>query len=116
MRPTLPSQGDSIMKRFVGLAIAVGLEVFGSAAFAQITPLTPPALENRIPAPLPPPVRPPVINGPLRRGGDPSPKMYNPPQLDTFGDRFTNCLHRGAAYGMNGQRLNSYATTCGNSK
>ena len=104
------------MKRFVGLAVAAGLVVIGSAALAQINRPMAPALENRIPAPQLPALRPPVINGPLSGRGNPSPNVYEPPRLNTFSDRFTNCLNRGAAYGMNGQALNSYATACGNSR
>src|SRR5918996_596734 len=70
----------------IRLAIAAGLALAlatGSAA-AQIVP-TPPALENRIPAPLPPPPQPPIINGPLQQG--PPPGVYVPPRLRTQSDR-----------------------------
>jgi len=94
-------------------AIAAGLSlalVTGPAA-AQIVP-TPPALENRIPAPLPPPPQPPIINGPL--GQSPPPGVYVPPGLNTFSDRVTGCLHQGRADGLRGKRLQSYAQACAN--
>jgi hypothetical protein len=103
------------MKYSVGIAVAASL-LINSATFAQISPPTSPMLQNRVPAPQPPAVQPPAINGTLSRGGNSSPKVYQPPQLNTFGDRVTKCLNEGAAYGMNGQALNSYARACGNSK
>jgi hypothetical protein len=95
----------------VGLVLAVVSAFVASPAAAQIIP-TPPALENRIPAPLPPPPQPPIINGPL--GQAPPPGVYIPPQLNTHSDRVTNCLHQGRADGLRGRRLQSYARSCAN--
>jgi hypothetical protein len=95
------------------LAIAAGLAlaiVTGSAA-AQIVP-TPPVLENRIPAPLPPPPQPPIINGPLQQG--PPPGVYVPPRLNTQSDRVVGCQHQGSANGLRGKRLQAYVRDCAN--
>jgi hypothetical protein len=102
------------MNRFFALAVAVGLVTIGAPAFAQLSPPIPPVLENRIPAPAPPAVTPPVINGPLSEGRDPPAGVYNPPQLNTFSDRVTHCLNEGAGYGLHGEELNSYTTSCSN--
>ena len=102
------------MNRFSRLGIAAGLVVIGLPAFAQLPPPVPPVLENRIPAPQSPAVTPPVIHGPLSEGRDPPAEVYHPPQLNTFGDRVTRCLNEGAGYGLQGQGLNSYTTTCSN--
>lgn len=95
------------LARAAGLALALAT---GSAT-AQIVP-TPPALENRIPAPLPPPPQPPIINGPL--GQSPPPGVYVPPRLNTQSDRVTGCLHQGRADGLRGKRLQAYARDCAN--
>src|SRR6266566_4416943 len=102
------------MNRFASLAVAAGLAVIGPPAFAQLPAPTPPVLENRIPAPQLPAVQPPVINGPLSGGGGPPSNVYEPPQINTFSDRVTHCLNEGADYGLKGQELNSYTTTCTN--
>ena len=97
----------------IRLAITTGLAlalVTGSAA-AQITP-TPPALENRIPAPLPPPPQPPIINGPLQQA--PPPGVYVPPRLNTQSDRVVGCQHQGRADGLRGKRLQAYVRDCAN--
>lgn len=80
-------------------------------ALAQIVP-TPPALENRIPAPLPPPAPPPIINGPL--GQSPPPGVYMPPRLNTQSDRVVGCLHQGRSNGLRGSALDAYARDCAN--
>jgi hypothetical protein len=89
------------------LALAL---VTGSAA-AQIVP-SPPALENRIPAPLPPPPQPPIINGPL--GQSPPPGVYLPPRLNTYNDRAIGCQHQGRSDGLRGKRLQAYVRECTN--
>ncbi len=99
------------MKRIFGIILAAGVMVTAVPALAQLVPW-PPDLQNRIPAPLPPPPPPPIINGPL--GQSPPPGVYNPPRLDTYGDRTTRCLHEGAVYGLRGTHLRSYATACAN--
>ncbi len=97
----------------VRLAVAAGLALGAGIrpAAAQIVP-TPPALENRIPAPLPPPAQPPIINGPL--GQSPPPGVYVPPRLNTHSDRVTGCLHQGRSDGLRGKRLQTYARDCAN--
>jgi hypothetical protein len=52
------------MNRVCGVLLACLLVT--PAAVAQFTP-PPPELQNRIPAPLPPPPQPPIINGPLQQ-------------------------------------------------
>jgi hypothetical protein len=82
--------------------------VLGAPALAQIVPEPP----SRIPAPLPPPPQPPIINGPL--GQSPPPGVYVPPGLNTHGDRVVHCLHQGRADGLRGRRLQAYARECAN--
>jgi hypothetical protein len=100
-----------VMLRIIGFAIGLVCVLGASQAMAQIEP-TPPALENRIPAPLPPPPQPPIINGPLTQGAPPG--VYIPGRLNTFSDRVTGCLHQGRADGLRGRRLQSYAHDCAN--
>jgi len=80
-------------------------------AAAQFLP-HPPELENRIPAPLPPPPQPPIINGPL--GQSPPPGVYQPGRLDTHSDRTLRCLHAGAGAGLKGAKLDAYTRACAN--
>ena len=86
------------------------LALFAVPAAAQI--ISNPALENRIPAPLPPPPQPPIINGPL--GQSPPPGVYVPPRLNTHSDRVVGCQHQGRADGLRGKRLQSYVRECAN--
>lgn len=95
----------------LAVAAGLGLALVSASAAAQIVP-TPPALENRIPAPLPPPAQPPIINGPL--GQSRPPGVYVPPRLNTQNDRVIGCLHQGRADGLRGKRLQSYARDCAN--
>jgi len=97
------------MIRIYGLLLACAL--VAPPAFAQIVP-PPPELENRIPAPLPPPPQPPIINGPL--GQSPAPGVYEPRRLNTHSDRTTRCLHAGAGYGLKGAELDAYTRACAN--
>ena len=99
------------MRSRLALAAGAVLALIAGSAAAQIVP-TPPALENRIPAPLPPPPQPPIINGPL--GQSPPPGVYMPPRLNTQSDRVTGCLHQGRADGLRGKRLQAYARDCAN--
>jgi hypothetical protein len=85
----------------------------GTIALAQQPPGLPdPNLQNRIPAPLPPPPQPPVINGPLSQS--PPPGTYRPPPLNTFSDRTRNCLHQGSGAGLSGADLDAYTRACAN--
>lgn len=97
------------MKRLWWVVLACGIAT--PPALAQIIP-PPPALENRIPAPLPPPPQPPVIGGPL--GQPPPPGVHVPPRLNTHSDRTVNCLHQGRSSGLRGAALEAYARDCGN--
>lgn len=94
------------------LILAAGCLLAGPAA-AQLQP-PPPDLENRIPAPLPPPPQPPIINGPLQQG--PPPGVAPTPNLNTFGDRVTRCLHQGSSYGLRGAKLDAYTRDCANAR
>ena len=80
-------------------------------AFAQFIP-PPPELQNRIPAPLPPPAEAPRINGPL--GQDAPPEVASPHKLRTHGDLARRCLQEGAGYGLRGAKLDAYARSCTN--
>jgi hypothetical protein len=99
------------MRSRLAVVAGLALAVTTGSAVAQITP-TPPALENRIPAPLPPPPRPPIINGPL--GQSPAPGVYVPPRLNTQSDRVIGCQHQGRADGLRGKRLQAYVRECAN--
>jgi hypothetical protein len=99
------------MTRILIIAVAAGNLIAAGPALAQVVPF-PPELEGRIPAPLPPPPQPPIINGPL--GQSPPPGVYYPPRLNTFADRMTHCIDQGTSYGLHGRRLNSYARRCAN--
>jgi hypothetical protein len=96
-------------RSFVIVAGLVALAI--APAAAQLVP-TPPALENRIPAPLPPPPQPPIINGPL--GQSPPPGVYIPPRLNTQSDRVVGGLHQGRSNGLRGEALEAYARECAN--
>jgi hypothetical protein len=95
--------------RICAMAIALGIALTGAAALAQSVP---PDLQNRIPAPLPPPPQPPIINGPL--GRSPPPGVAEQRRLDTHGDRTTRCVQEGRGYGLRGGKLDSYARSCAN--
>ena len=99
------------MNRMLLAPLVAACILAASPAVAQFQP-GPPELQNRIPAPLPPPPQPPVINGPL--GQNPPPGVYEPGRLNTYSDRVTNCLHEGAGYGLRGRKLNSYARAYAN--
>jgi hypothetical protein len=99
------------MGRRLSIVVGLALAFVSAPAAAQIVP-NPPALENRIPAPLPPPPQPPIINGPL--GQSPPPGVYVPPRLNTQSDRVVGCLHEGRSNGLRGKRLQAYARDCAN--
>ena len=83
------------------------------AVQAQVPPGLPnPDLQNRIPAPLPPPPAPPIINGPLSQS--PPQGTYFPPRLNTHGDRAIACAHEGSNYGLRGRKLDAYTRSCAN--
>jgi hypothetical protein len=97
--------------------VLAGLMLAGaglSATLAQTPFLPNPDLQNRIPAPLPPPPQPPVINGPLSQS--PPPKVYRPPQLNTFSDRVAGCVDLGTSAGLRGPDLDAYTRSCANAR
>jgi hypothetical protein len=98
-----------IMRLLVGLALALGCGL--GCASAQILPQVP-DLQNRIPAPLPPPPEPPIINGPLTRAPAPGPQMQR--RLDSHGDRTSRCLLQGSGAGLRGAELDTYTAACAN--
>ena len=88
--------------------------LFAGPVAAQLIP-PPPELENRIPAPLPPPQQPPVINGPLTEGSQGQSRgVVRPRGIETPSDRVTRCLHNGAGYGLSGAELDAYSRRCAN--
>ena len=109
------AKAEQVMNRpvIVGCVVAA---LSGTAAFAQgpgqVPGLPNPDLQNRIPAPLPPPPQPPIINGPLSQG--PPPGVYVPPSLNTSSDRTTACLQQGSSRGLRGRRLDTYTRACAN--
>jgi hypothetical protein len=96
------------MKRAIALMCAVTGLIAAEPAMAQFLP--PPGLENRIPAPLPDPPAPPVVNGPYLQA--PSPGVYSPPRLSTQGDRAVRCFHQGGSNGLRGGELDAYTREC----
>jgi len=100
------------MHRIHAISLSAGVLLCGAPAFAQILPQVP-NLENRIPAPLPPPAQPPVINGPLSQGAAP-PAIAQPPNLNTFSDRATGCVAQGGSAGLRGGELDAYTRECAN--
>ena len=84
------------MMRAVAFMLILAFAWVPQPAAAQIIPPVP-DLQSRIPAPLPPPPEPPIINGPLSRA--PPPGVIVPGHITTYGDRVTRCVHEGAAGG-----------------
>jgi hypothetical protein len=99
------------MKRLFAIVLLASCIAGGPVASAQVLPQIP-DLQNRIPAPLPPPPAPPIINGPLTQS--PPPGVAMPPSLNTFGDRATECLQEGSGGGLSGSRLDTYTRACAN--
>ncbi len=96
-----------------GLAALVLMAVSAPAAFAQVPGGLPnPDLQNRIPAPLPPPPQPPVINGPLSQS--PPSGVYQPRQGKSVSDRTSRCLSKGSGAGLRGEDLDAYVRRCAN--
>jgi len=93
------------MHRIYAILLSASVLLCGAPAFAQILPQVP-NLENRIPAPLPPPAQPPVINGPLSEGAA-APAIDRPPNLNTFSDRATGCVAQGGGAGLSGAGLDA---------
>jgi hypothetical protein len=68
-----------------------------SGALAQVPGLPDPALQNRIPAPLPPACA--ATHHQRSIGAESGSGVYTPRRLNTFSDRATSCLHEGSSYG-----------------
>jgi hypothetical protein len=101
------------MGRWPLILLMTGSLAAATTAVAQVSPGLPdPNLQNRIPAPLPPPPQPPVINGPLSQS--PPPGAYNPPRLNSHGDRTRDCLQQGSGAGLRGADLDAYTRGCAN--
>ncbi len=90
-------------------AAAILLCLVAGTALAQ--PLPPPDLENRIPAPLPPPPQAPVINGPLGQGRGTAPP---PARLNTFSDKVGRCLDEAALAARDLGERDAYTRMCAN--
>jgi hypothetical protein len=102
-----------IMKRLFAIVLLASYVAGGAAAAsAQVLPPQIPDLQNRIPAPLPPPPEAPIINGPLTQS--PPPGVVTPPSLNTFSDRATQCLQSGSGGGLSGSQLDAYTGACAN--
>ncbi len=103
------------MIRLASAAVVFCL-LFAAPALAQVVPPVP-DLSNRIPAPLPPPEPPPIINGPIPPSQQPGAGLPNSGPLrrpNTFSDRATRCLHQGSSAGLRGRRLDAYTRACAN--
>ena len=99
------------MKYLFAVALTAGSILGAACASAQVPPQIP-DLQSRIPAPLPEPLQPPVINGPLSQS--PSMGVPTPPSLNTFSDRALQCLQQGSAGGLSSGNLDSYTSQCAN--
>jgi hypothetical protein len=99
------------MRQLLTIVMTMGCVLSGAPAFAQIVPENP-AFENSIPAPLPPPPSPAVINGPSSQG--PAPTVETPRELNTFSDRATQCSEQGSNGGLRGAELDAYTSSCAN--
>src|SRR5258708_33167271 len=100
-----------VMRSRFTIAAGLALALIAAPAAAQFIP-TPPALENRIPAPLPPPPQPPIINGPYGQG--PAPGVYRPPRLNTHSDRTIRCQDQALGAGLRGGKADAYVRRCAN--
>ena len=103
------AQRGPVRATILGLLVAAATV---SVAFAQVPAWPEPSLQGRIPAPLPPPPEPPIINGPLSQG--PAPEVYLPPRINSYSDRVTACLHAGSGQGLRGRKLDAYTRACAN--
>jgi hypothetical protein len=99
------------MIRVWTVILVFGCSCLGAGAIAQIAPPVP-DMQQRIPAPLPPPPEPPIINGPLSKA--PPPGVIIPGQITTHSDRVIRCNQQGASAGLQGRRLSSYTSRCAN--
>jgi hypothetical protein len=104
-----PMPRTSVRVTVLGLLLAAAAV---PAASAQVPVWPEPALQGRIPAPLPPPSQPPIINGPLSQG--PPPETYLPPRINSYNDRVTACVHAGSGQGLRGRKLDAYTRACAN--
>ena len=101
------------MSMFPRIVLALTLAgILATAAAAQPPSFPDASLQGRIPAPLPPPPQPPIINGPL--GQSPPPGVYVPPRLTTHSDRVIACTQQGSGQGLRGRKLDAYTRACAN--
>jgi hypothetical protein len=99
------------MKHLFAIVLTAGSIIGGASAYAQVLPQIP-DLQNPIPAPLPEPLQPPIINGPLSQS--PPPGVATPQSMNTFSDRALQCLQEGSAGGLSGGNLDTYTSQCAN--
>jgi len=71
----------------------------GLQPYQQVAPLAPPPQPT--PSPLPP-------------GSYRSPGVQPQPQIESYGDKSTRCLHYGASQGLTGGDLSAYSRACAN--
>ena len=111
------------MHRTLVIAIGAACSLGAATACAQAQIQVIPSPLTREPAPIPAPSTPPAIDGPsggLGTMGNQSPNLNNPnvptvnqpPNLNTFSDRATTCLQTGGNFGLTGEALNSYTSSC----
>jgi hypothetical protein len=102
------------MTRFSMIAIAICLAIapFGGSRVAVAQVLTPSAPTLPPPPAAPPP---PKIEVPAVPQMDvPQGANLAPQPRSSFGDRVTNCLHEGAAAGLNAGDRATYSRSCAN--
>ncbi len=104
-------QQGAIMRSLFAIVLAIACGLGNAGASAQVFE-QPPVLQNRIPAPLPPPPALPTINGPMIQS--PSPGIIAPPALNTFSDRVGNCLQESSGAGLSASDLNAFTGGCVN--
>ena len=101
-----------MIKRLLQVAaIAIVTATSGVSVHAQIAPGGNPMI-----VPPPPPIPPPKIEVPALPKIDtmPPPPRAALPSRGSFGDRITNCLHDGAAAGLNSGDRAAYSRACAN--
>jgi len=99
------------MRSLFAIAFAIACGLGNACASAQVFE-QPPELQNRIPAPLPPPPALPTINGPMLQS--PPPGVITPPPLNTFSDRVGHCLQESSGAGLSASDLNAFTGGCVN--
>lgn len=93
-------------------AVAAGVLIALLAGGALAQPAFPEP-GSRIPAPLPPPQPPPVINGPFGQGSGATPP---PARLNTFPDKVGRCLDEAAVAARDLAERDAYTRMCANTR